>query len=68
MNLIERVTEVMETDYDNMDKQSALLLELYDRADDAGKQLLDQAFVCLCGWSLKSLRAMADTEGSEDDG
>lgn len=55
MNLIERITDEMATDTDNMAKQSAMLADTYTSADEAGKKLLDDAFVCLCGWSMKTL-------------
>lgn len=35
--------------------QSARLAQLYLSADEAGKELLDQAFTCLCGWRLSTL-------------
>jgi hypothetical protein len=57
MNIIERIREAMDDDDDNLDKQSAILLRDYDAADAAGKQLLDDALVCICGWSLETLRA-----------
>ena len=71
MNLIERVTREMADDDDNMTKQSELLAEAYERADDAGKKLLDDAFVCLCGWSMKTLLERQaedpDTDDEDDD-
>lgn len=57
-NLIARVSAEMASDIgENFDKQSALLLAHYDEADDAGRELVDNIFICLCGWSLKTLRA-----------
>jgi hypothetical protein len=61
----------MASDMDNFSpKQSALLEEAYDTADDAGKALLDTAFICLCGYSLKTLREQPEvdnTDGDDDD-
>ncbi|MFM1817016.1 MAG: hypothetical protein RLZ98_3711 [Pseudomonadota bacterium] len=35
--------------------QSQRLADLYLSTDDAGKELLDRAFTCLCGWQLNTL-------------
>lgn len=67
MNLIERITAEMDSDEDNIDKQSVLLAETYADADDAGKAFLDTAFICLCGWSLKHLIEMAGDEHEDDN-
>jgi hypothetical protein len=52
MTLIERVFEAMTGD-DSDDSER--LERLYLDADAAGRQLLDDAFICVCGWSLKTL-------------
>jgi hypothetical protein len=69
MNLIERITQEMADDDDNLTKQSELLAETYESADDAGKKLLDDAFVCLCGWRMKTLleRQAEDPDGDDDE-
>lgn len=41
--------------------QSERLERLYLSADDAGKELLDQAFTCLCGWRLSTLLERTQT-------
>jgi hypothetical protein len=35
--------------------QSERLAQLYLSADEGGKELLDEAFTCLCGWRLSTL-------------
>jgi hypothetical protein len=69
MNLIERITQEMADDDDNMTKQSELLAETYESADAAGKKLLDDAFVCLCGWTMKTLLEWQakDPDGDNDE-
>lgn len=56
-NLIELVTREMAGDFDNMDKQSQLLIDVYAEASKEAKAELDKAFVCLCGWELQTLIA-----------
>ena len=56
MNLMELILDEMLTDDENTDKQSSILESLYDNADDTGKALIDRTLICLCGWSLKTLR------------
>lgn len=50
--LVTLITEAIATDDDD---QSQRLADEYLSADDAGKDLLDRVFVCLCGWELKTL-------------
>jgi hypothetical protein len=66
MNLIEIITREMADDEDNLTKQSELLEEAYLEADEAGKALLDKAFICLCGWSLQHLIEKAESEEDND--
>lgn len=55
MNLIEQVLEAMQTDDENSDKQSRILKRDYEAATAAQRLAIDNAFICLCGWSLKTL-------------
>lgn len=58
-NLVANITEAIATDdYD----QSERLADIYLSADDAGKDVLDRAFICLCGWQLKTLMENCDSE------
>jgi len=56
MNLIELIISEAQNDEENSNNQSERLEGLYDGADDKGKQLIDDALICICGWSLPSLR------------
>lgn len=56
MNLIEYVAQVMDGDEEHSDKQSAYLMELYRKSQDQHE--IDSVFICLCGYSLKSLIEM----------
>jgi hypothetical protein len=61
MRLVAHITDEMRNDDDD---QSERLAALYETADEKGKDILDQAFICLCGWSLKTLMANADLSDS----
>lgn len=56
MNLIEYVAQVMGEDEEHSDKQSEYLMELYRKSQDQHE--IDSVFICLCGYSLKSLIEM----------
>jgi hypothetical protein len=59
MRLVAHITDAIATDdYD----QSGRLADIYLSADAAGKDLLDRAFICLCGYQLKTLIASADLD------
>jgi hypothetical protein len=59
MRLVAHINEAMATD--DCD-QSDRLADIYLSADEAGKDLLDRAFTCLCGWQLKTLMENADLD------
>ena len=56
MSLIEFIIDLMLADDDCVAKQSEYLQEIY--AKSTNKRELDEAFVCLCGYSMKSLMEM----------
>jgi hypothetical protein len=56
MNLIACVAQVMDGDEEHSDKQSEYLMELYRKSQDQHE--IDSVFICLCGYSLKSLIEM----------
>lgn len=63
MNLIEKfIVEIRSDDADTY-KQSARLKRLYREVSQEGQDSIDAAFICLCGWSLATLIALADSEG-----
>lgn len=55
--LVAHIFEQMANDDDD---QSQMLADIYLSADDAGKDVLDRAFVCLCGWQLQTLMKQVD--------
>lgn len=55
MNILETVLDEMQSDDRNTLAQSKKLTTLYGTQDKDGQELLDAAFICLCGWSLKTL-------------
>ena len=55
MNLIELVYSEMTTDTDGDSRQAERLVRLYAEAGDIGKWHLDEAMMCLCGWTMKTL-------------
>ena len=63
MSLIARIESAMQSDTESPDKQSRILEAVYESADPAGKALLDEALVCIAGYTLGRLIA-----GDVDDG
>lgn len=47
--------------------QSEMLADVYLSADQAGKDALDKAFICLCGWQLSTLMKQCATSGSTSE-
>jgi hypothetical protein len=68
LNLIALVFQEMWDDDANTDRESERLLATYDEADAAGKQLIDDVLVSLCGWTLPTLRRRLDGGESENAG
>jgi hypothetical protein len=62
-NLVAHISKAMFSDDDD---QSERLASLYLNANQAEKDILDNAFICLCGWSLKTLMERCEQEGVQD--
>ncbi|MEO7775493.1 MAG: hypothetical protein ABIT61_12560 [Steroidobacteraceae bacterium] len=62
-NLVAQVAKAL---YSDEDDQSDMLAGIYLAANEAEKNVLDQAFTCLCGWSLKTLMSNCQMEGVQD--
>ena len=62
-NLIAHISKALFSDDDD---QSEMLANIYRSANLAEKDLLDRAFICLCGWSLETLMSKCVTEGIQD--
>ena len=54
-HLIEFVYEEMTTDTDGDCRQSKRLEDLYNNAGKCGRWHLDEAMMCLCGWTMETL-------------
>lgn len=55
MNIIDRVAHEIEIDIEDTEDQSQRLIAAYLSANDAGRELVDTIFACLCGWKLSTL-------------
>jgi hypothetical protein len=62
-NLVSHVSKEMFSDDDD---QSQMLADIYLSASQAEKDVLDRAFICLCGWSLKTLMDRCEKRGVQD--
>jgi hypothetical protein len=59
MRLVAHIHEALA---DHNCDESVQLADIYLAADAAGKDVLDQAFTCLCGCKLKELMGTADLD------
>lgn len=55
MDLINRVLEAIETDEDGDERQSERIERIYSEADEATQKTVNNIFIALCGYSLKTL-------------
>ena len=55
MNLIDRIQQEMLSDTEDRDDQSHYLIQEYKTASPKTQQVMDAAFICLCGYSLNTL-------------
>ena len=62
-NLVAQISKEMHFDDDD---QSEMLAGIYLAADEVEKDVLDRAFICLCGWSLQTLLNTCEKEGVQD--
>jgi len=62
-NLIAHVSKALFSDDDD---QSEMLADIYLSANQAERDVLDRAFICLCGWSLKTMMSKCEKEGIQD--
>lgn len=59
-NLVAQVSKAM---YSDDDDQSEMLAGIYLSSNEVEKDVLDRAFTCLCGWSLKTLMDKCEKGG-----
>lgn len=62
-NLVAHVSKALFSDDDD---QSEMLADIYLSANQAEKDVLNRAFICLCGWSLETLMGKCEKEGIQD--
>lgn len=62
-NLVAQISKAIHSDDDD---QSEMLANIYLSANEAEKAVLDNAFICLCGWSLNTLLSKCEHEGVQD--
>lgn len=55
MNLVDTIQEEIRNDDADTTKQSAILEDLYKQASESERRAIDDAIICLCGWSLSTL-------------
>ena len=53
--LIDKIQEAMLSDDEDREKQSDYLKDCYSESSKAEKKRIDECFIALCGWSLKTL-------------
>lgn len=63
-NIVTQIQEAMASDDDD---QSDRLRRQYEEASPEHKAVLDEAFISLCGWSLKTLIERDDDGGDNDE-
>ena len=54
-DVISLVSELMRTDSEDPKKQSSYIIWEYNKADKKTKEAIDNCFIALCGYSVKSL-------------
>jgi hypothetical protein len=57
MNIIDQVLDAMNTQCGDINevKESVRIVQKYNNADEKCKELIDDVFISLCGYSLKTL-------------
>lgn len=55
INLYERIQDDMNTDDEDTDKISRKLVARYQALTDEQKEVVDDTFITLCGWSMATM-------------
>lgn len=66
-NLIDGIQTLMNNDEEDPEKQSDNLEALYEIATDTQKKAIDNAFICICGYSLDTLINHPEDISLEDE-
>jgi hypothetical protein len=59
-NLVTHISKALSSDDDD---QSEMLAGIYLSASQTERDVLDRAFICLCGWSLQTLMDKCERKG-----
>jgi hypothetical protein len=62
MDLIERLMAALDTDEEDREKSIERAAWNYEKATPDQQRAIDRIFICLCGWSLRTLLS-----GAEED-
>jgi hypothetical protein len=62
-NLVAHILKAMSSDDED---QSEMLADIYLLGSQAEKDVLDRAFICLCGCSIETLMNKCEKEGIQD--
>lgn len=60
MNILELILNEMITDDEDSKHQSDMLVEHYNKLDEPYQRAIDDALICVCGWSMETLIEKAD--------
>ncbi len=55
MNIMYQFDEAYQSDDEDWGKKSDRLINTYEKADMATKEVIDDIFITLCGWQFKTL-------------
>jgi len=66
-NIIEGIETLMANDGEDAEKQSEILESLYEIATDTQKKAIDNALICICGYSLDTMINNPESITVEDD-
>jgi len=65
-SIIEGIFTLMSNDSEDPQKQSDQLEALYEIATDTQKKAIDNAFICICGYSLDTIINNPESISLED--
>lgn len=66
-NIIEGISTLMQNDDEDPIKQSDSLEALYEISTDTQKKAIDNAFICICGYTLDTIINSPENISMEDE-
>ena len=66
-NAIEHILYLMQNDTEDTEKQSDQLEALYEISTDTQKKAINNAFICICGYSLDTIINNPENISDGDD-